>query len=182
MRTRNRPPTYKRLKPPLQPGLRPPKDSRLSLRGDAADVTTAVPENSFHSFHSWFRFLNAPVLRQTGVETRSTFSTHDHSAGVRASALEDEESAANLQAAKAATPTKGFGLRKTHVFRYAETPPTSPAPFLKIRSIRGSSLLHRSPLPHVERVSRPVPSMHRCFANRAWRPVLLFRPATSTLE
>jgi hypothetical protein len=37
---------------------------------------------------------------------------------VRASALEDEASAANLQAAKAANPTGGFGLRKTHVFRY----------------------------------------------------------------
>ena len=56
---------------------------------------------------------------------------------------------------------------------------TRDAVFLGIRffrSICGSSLLNRSPLPLVERVSRPVPSMHRCFAKRAWRPVLLFPP------
>jgi hypothetical protein len=37
---------------------------------------------------------------------------------VRASALEDEASPDDREAAKAATPTDHFGLRKTHVFRY----------------------------------------------------------------
>jgi len=39
-------------------------------------------------------------------------------AGVRASALEDEASPGDREAARAATPTDRFGLRKTHLFRY----------------------------------------------------------------
>jgi hypothetical protein len=55
----------------------------------------------------------------TLLEFAPTFSTtYSEKAGVRASALEDEALPHIQQAAKAATPTGGFGLRKTHVFRY----------------------------------------------------------------
>ena len=65
-------------------------------------------KNSFYSFHSRF-ILSSPT---------ESCPPHNNNAGVRASALGDEGPAGNQQAAKAATPTNSFRLRKTHVFRY----------------------------------------------------------------